>query len=226
MAKKDVNLIVKKASDAMRSIGRAIVATETRQEHSVRDALIACKGYTPEQIEHVKEGIQSGYADKLTSLYAKAEHDLPDNFANVKQAVYNRRSEKLAVLDAFRLYAGFDAKETKAFDVAVEQASAYHALVSLCRTTVSISKGNVPDTATKTTATTVSSKGMSVTMERIERMTKDQLTMLIAKAQKALVKYIAPPSNIYAINKVTAKHRAQADRIAMQKPAKKARKAA
>jgi hypothetical protein len=222
---KDVNLIVKKANDAMRAVGRAIVATEARAESTVRDTLIACKGYSPEQLEHVKEGVQEAYKSKLDTLYEKAAHDLPDNFSNIKQAIYNRRSEKLAILDAFRLYAGMDHGELTLFDAEVDKAQSYHALVAICRATVQVSKGET-GSAPKVVSQHVSAKGFSVTLQRVERMDATQLGKLLAKVQSAMKKFAAPAANVYNIAQ-QRKARKQAEATAaMRQPKKKARKAA
>lgn len=227
MAKiKAANLIEEQANRTYKSIGKQIVATESRSEGTVRDALVACLGYTPEQIELVIEGMVTAYAAKLEGLYTSVEVQTAGNFGNVRQGIWNRQSEKKAILESFRLYAGWDTSTRAAFKSAVQDAQSYHGLVSLCRATVAHDKGL--DTGKKPiiVSKTVSAKGMQVTLERIGRMSLDQLNTLRARIVQAEKKFAAAGSEVISLNKARARRNAKIAQVAMQFKKRKARKAA
>ena len=137
---KDANLIVKAENDKFRKIGRMIVATEQRAEYTVRDSLMECFGYSPPEIACVKEGIKEAYKERIETLYTSVEVQTTGDFHNVRAAIYNRQSEKMAILEAFRLAAGWTKTDCGAFRKVLNEVSGYHELVSLCRACVQTEK--------------------------------------------------------------------------------------
>lgn len=208
-------------------IGRTIVATETRAEGTVRDALVACLGFIPAQLVSVKEGVKEGYAKRLDDLKHEQFANTTTDASRMRvQAIYNRQSEKMAVLESFRLYAGWSKVEQTAFKSAVDDAGNYHGLVSLCRTAVTTSKsGGDFIEAEKAQAAKAKAFPLKTYLKRIASAKDTMALMEVRNAIDARLKELKPAKvkqMLAEAKQTNAKHNV----IKIKQPMRKLRKAA
>jgi hypothetical protein len=117
------------------AIGIKIVATEQRADNTVRDAVLACFAYSPADLANVTIGIKQAYKKRLQAMEEEVGILAIGDSKASKGTIYNRQSEKLAVMEAFTLAHLWETSERTAFKALLDEGG-YHNMVQVCRAVV------------------------------------------------------------------------------------------
>ncbi len=224
--------VAKVAAEKFKGIGRLIVATSIRAENSVRDALIACKGEAPEQLDLVKEGIRTAWQEQREKLYTGKEESPGEiSIKMMLQATYNRQSEQLAVIGSFRLYAGMDETLRAEFDREVDECQNYHKLVEFARHVNRAAKGEAMTVAEVAKRKKELHELRANTFKAMEKNLKlasvEQLQALALEIQARLRTLKAPTAPTLSVVKAKARKQISETRAKLVTPkAKQVRKVA
>ena len=215
--------------EQMKAIGRQLVATAIRAENTVRDALVALMGKSPQQLTSIKEGIREAWQAHRSTIGAE-EEQTERTMQMMAQAVYNRQSEQIAICTAFAHYAGMDTDTAAEFKSMVDDAQNYHKLVELCRHVNRVYKGEPLTIKEIAKANKQRGELRASTLKAIEKNLKlasiDQLKQIIQDAQARLRTIATPAAPTLATIKGKKVKALANTRAKLLTPKGKARKAA